>query len=290
MADVSPARGASWSTRTIELGAERSLHAALGGEGRDIVLLHGAIATHRDWLVGPFGELTRLGRVIAIDRPGHGRSRRLRFEAGPRAQAAQIRAGLEVLNVRRAIIVAHSFGSRTALAYAELFPEAVAQLVLVAPAAFPEIRPWEHAMLAPRAVPVAGPALAQIMAWAFDRPMLEMIHRLMFAPQSPGERWMRNYPWDSILDPMQSVAEGEEFVDLHPLGPSDPIDLGNITAPTHILAGTGDLILEDRRQAAPLSRILPNARLTLLEGVGHMLHHSAPDVVLAAVEQSLAAS
>jgi pimeloyl-ACP methyl ester carboxylesterase len=72
-----------------------------------------------------------------------------------------------------------------------------------------------------------------------------------------------------------------------PFGPSDRIDFKSIATPTHILAGTGDLILDDRRQAGPLAKILPNARLTLLERIGHMLHHSATGVLVGAVEQAL---
>ena len=71
--------------RTVELGPDRSLHAITAGTGPEIVLVHGALATHRDWLDGAFAALAELGRVTAIDRPGHGLSRRPRFEGGPRA-------------------------------------------------------------------------------------------------------------------------------------------------------------------------------------------------------------
>lgn len=287
--DERAATAADGAARTIEIDADRSLHVAMGGAGSDIVVLHGALATSQDWLAGPFHELTRLGRVIAVDRPGHGLSRRPRFEAGPRAQAAQMRQGLKSIGIVRPVLVAHSFGSRTALAYAEQFPDEVASLVLVSPAVFPEIRPFEHAMLAPRAVPVGGPAWAQLMGWTFDRPMLEIVHQLMFAPQRPSDRWKRTYPWDRVLNPAQSVAQGEEFAEFHPLGPSDPIDVRSIAAPAHILAGTGDLIIDPRRQAELLAEQLPKARLTMVEGVGHMLHHAATQALIGAVEQALAA-
>ena len=255
--------------------------------GQISLSLHGALATHQDWLAGPFRSLAELGRVVAVDRPGHGASRRRRFEAGPRAQAAQIRQGLAAVGTRRLIILGHSFGSRTALAYAELYPDEVAELILIAPAAFPEIRPFEHFALAPRATPVLGPLWARMMAFTFDRPLLEAVHQMMFAPQEPDDRWRRTYPWEGILDPDQTVAQGEEFVDLHPFGRPDPIDFSKIQTPVHILAGTGDLILRDQWQARPLSTILPNARLTLLEGIGHMLHHSRPDAVVGATEEAL---
>lgn len=279
-----------YSSRIVEIGPDRSLHVVTGGEGVDILLLHGALATHQDWLAGPFGDLLQFGRIIVVDRPGHGRSRRPRYEASPRAQAAQIREGLRALDVKRPVIVAHSFGGRTALAYAEQFPDEVAELILLAPAAFPELRPLEHSLLAPRAFPIGGPVWARLMTWSFDRPMLEMIHQSMFAPQIPHGRWKQAYEWNHVLDPAQSVAQGEEFVEFHPFGRPDPFDFRTITVPTHILAGTGDLILRDWRQARPLAQILPNARLTLLEGVGHMVHHSATEALIAAVEEAVRAA
>ncbi|HEX8415541.1 MAG TPA: alpha/beta fold hydrolase, partial [Sphingomicrobium sp.] len=184
--------------RTVELGPDRSLHAVTAGAGHDIVLVHGAFATHRDWLDGPYAALTALGRVTAIDRPGHGLSRRPRFEGGPRAHAAHMREALRALGVVRPLFVGHSFGALSVLSFAEQFPAEVAGLVLVAPLAFPEYRPLEHSMFAPRALPVAGPLWAT-MAPAFDRPMLEAHHRIMFSPDEPPQIWKANYPWGQIL-------------------------------------------------------------------------------------------
>lgn len=134
----------------IELDDRHSLFIASAGSGAEIVLLHGALATHEDWLAGPFPALVQCGRVLAVDLPGHGRSARGRFEAEPRLQAAQIHAALSRLGTRRRIIVGHSFGGLVALAYAEQFPDAVSRLVLLSPIAFPEVR-LEHSQFGPRA-------------------------------------------------------------------------------------------------------------------------------------------
>src|SRR4051812_2547428 len=119
-----------WEARTVDLGSGRSLHAVQRGTGADLLLVHGALTTHHDWLSGPADALAGSVRVTAIDRPGHGLSRRPRFVGTPREQAAQIAAGLERLGVGRATIVAHSFGALVALALTERFPEQVAALVL----------------------------------------------------------------------------------------------------------------------------------------------------------------
>ena len=275
--------------KTLDLGSGRTLHLVQEGEGPDVVLLHGMLATGRDWLIGPFDGLVGLGcRVTTLDRPGHGRSRRPRFEGTPRDQAKQIHAGLAELGVDRPLLVGHSFGGLVSLAYAELFPGAVAGLVLVAPVAFPEPRILEHTLLAPRALPLVGPAFSVGAEKSFDLPMLKLVQRLMFSPQPVPGAWEKSYPYKDVLDPAALVFEGEDSASMLPMSPAGTINVARIKAPAHILTGTSDKIIEDERQAKRLARLMPNARLTEVEGVGHMLHHVRPELVLEAVREALA--
>jgi pimeloyl-ACP methyl ester carboxylesterase len=273
-------------SKTIELGPERSLHIVQAGKGPDLVLLHGALATHSDWLEGPFDALARRFRVTAVDRPGHGLSRRPRFEGTPRDQAAQIRTALQALGIERAAFVGHSMGGIVALAMAEQFPEMVERLVLAAPIAFPETRPLEHSLFAPRAMPVLGPILSLIGEATIDRPMLKGVQRLMFAPQPVPERWESDYPYDQILTSEAMVAEGEETATILPFAPTGIIDLSKVRAPTHIVTGTADRICNPDRHARPLAALLRDSRLTELPGIGHMLHHVAAEALIEIVEEA----
>lgn len=274
--------------RTIELGRDRSIHAVTEGAGPDILLMHGALATRHDWLAGPFAALTRLGRVTAIDRPGHGGSRRPRFEGDPRAQARQIVEGLDALGIERAVVVGHSMGGLVALAMAELFPDRVTELVLLAPIAFPELRPMEQTLLAPRSAPVIGPLLSLAGERTFDAAFLRMVQVLMFSPDPVPEGWRASFPYGEVLDPAAMVAEGEDTAAILPGSPLGSIDVAAIATPAQIITGTSDKIVEDERQAKRLARLMPNARLIELEGVSHMPHHARPDVVIEAVREALA--
>lgn len=278
-------RGAA--VETVKLGPGRSLHAAIAGTGRDIVLVHGAMTTHRDWLDGPFDALASLGRVIAVDRPGHGLSERPRFSGDPRLQAAQIREGLKALGVTRPLLVGHSFGCLCALAYAEQFPGEVAGLVLVSPLAMPEFRLLEHSVFAPKATPVLGPLWAGLTPAMVDRAMLEAIHQVMFWPASPGDAWKRHYPWTQILDRGAVVANAEDSAAVHPLSLESRLDYGSIRTPARIISGTADRVVWEGRQAAPLNAALPDSEHIRIEGAGHMLHHSHDEAVIEAVRDAI---
>jgi pimeloyl-ACP methyl ester carboxylesterase len=281
-----PRRSSLPKARTIELCGGRSLHAVQAGRGPNLVLLHGALTTHSDWLEGPFDALARRFRVTAVDRPGHGLSRRPRFEGTPRDQAAQIRAGLDALGVGRAVVVGHSMGGLVALALAEGFPDSVAALVLAAPLAFPEARPFEQGLLAPRAAPLFGPLLSSLGRATVDRAMVEAAQRLMFAPQPVPARWKANYPYDRIVTADAMVHEGEEAASILPFAPAGTLDFRAIRAPVQILCGTADRVADPNRHARPLAAVLRDSALTELPGLGHMLHHAAPHALVAAVEET----
>jgi pimeloyl-ACP methyl ester carboxylesterase len=278
-----------WESATVDLGSGRTLHALQRGNGPDVVLLHGALNTHHDWLTGPADALAEAARVTLLDRPGHGLSRRPRFIGTPRDQAAQIASGLDRLGVGRAVFAGHSFGALVSLALAELFPERVAALVLVAPLAFPEPRLLEHSLFAPRSVPLIGPLLSRIGTQSgFDRAALEWLQELMFSPDLMPARWKQGFPYEQVLDPDTLVHEGEDAAAVLPLSPAGMIDLRRIEAPVHVLIGTSDRIVQQEGQGKTLARLLRNGRLAEVEGAGHMLHHSHPDLVLRAVREAAA--
>ena len=271
--------------KTIELGSGRSLHAVQAGEGPDIVLLHGALATSHDWSSGPaFDDFVDAGfRVTAIDRPGHGRSLRRRFEGTPREQARQIRAGLTGLGVKRSVLVGHSFGGLVSLAYAELFGQEVARLVLVAPIAFPEPRLLEHSLLAPRAAPLFGPFFSRAAEATIDAPVLKLVQKLMFSPQPVPDWWTESFPYDAVLTPAAMVQEGEDTASILPFSPAGSINVAAISAPTSVIAGDADKIVQREGQGKLLARLMPNARYVEAEGVGHMIHHARPELLVEAV-------
>lgn len=285
------ANSVAFEQRTVELGPGRTLHAITAGEGPDVVLLHGALQTSADWLAGPFGALADAGlRVTAVDRPGSGASQRPRFDAAPRRQAEQIRDGLVQLGIERPVLVGHSLGGLVALALAEIDPTAVSHLVLLAPLAFPEPRPLEHSFLMPRSAPIWGPLLSSAAETIIDPAVLKLFQVLMFSPQPVPDHWENLYPYKEMLTPAAMVAQGEDAAEILPLSPSALIDYRRIATPAHIITGAADKVVRDELHGQPLARLLPNARLTRLPGVGHMPHQVRTELFVRATREAAAVS
>jgi pimeloyl-ACP methyl ester carboxylesterase len=106
------------------------------GAGEDtLVLLHGLLDSSEGW--------SRLcerlsGERVAFDLPGFGHSDPP-SRGSIAGYARDVAEGLEMLDVNRVTLVGHSLGGAVAAALAELLPDRVAALVLLAPAAFGRI-------------------------------------------------------------------------------------------------------------------------------------------------------
>jgi len=273
----------------LELEGGRTLRVLTAGEGRPVVLIHGTLGMAEDMALGLLPSLSARFRVIAVDRPGHGGSRRERFESAPTRQAELIREGLRQLGAERPILVAHSIGGPVALAYARSWPDEVAGLALLAPQAYPEWRPIEHTYLAPRATPWFGPLVSNAAHDTLDPAVLPLLETAMFAPQDIPDRWARGFPHDRVRRPEQMTANGEDMSDMPALA---QLAMGYraIPTPTIILSGDRDGIVSPNRHARALVQALPNAELEMLPGLGHMIHHFAQPQITAAVDRLAARS
>jgi pimeloyl-ACP methyl ester carboxylesterase len=269
---------------TVPLEDGRTLRVLQAGQGTPVVLIHGVLGAAEDMMLGLGEALSRRGRVISVDRPGHGGSRRERFEFGPERQAQLIRQGLQALDVRRPIIVGHSLGGPVSLALALQWPDYVRGLVLLAPLAYPEFRPIEHTYLAPRAAPWVGPLVSRAAQDTLDPGMLPLIHKAMFAPQEVPEVWERQVPHDQVRRSEQMTVNGEDVADMAGLARL-AFTYRAVSTPTIILSGDKDAVVSPNRHARALVQALPNAELEMLPGLGHMIHQFAADRIASAVER-----
>src|SRR5438067_11336176 len=113
------------SSKFVSVDGAR-LHFVIKGEGRPVVLIHGNPGSAQDW-TRLFSPLAAQHKIIAFDRPGHGRSQRPRHEeATVEVQARLLHDALTQLHVQRPVLVGHSWGSALALVYAINYSKEVA--------------------------------------------------------------------------------------------------------------------------------------------------------------------
>jgi pimeloyl-ACP methyl ester carboxylesterase len=258
-----------------------SLHYETQGQGPDIVMLHGASGSLRDLTFSLRDRLTDRYRVTVVDRPGLGYSDPLP-EAGLRAQAQHIKAGLAQIGVTDPIVVGQSYGGSVALAWA--LDGGPKGLVLIASPSLPwpgTLDPW-YRLTSTR----LGRAFAVPLASAFvPEAYVTSATAAVFAPAPVPEGYEAHLGATLALrrqtlavNTAQVNALRAELVTMAPLYPT--LDL-----PVELIHGTADTIVPLDIHSRPVSKILPQARLTVIEGAGHMPHHAHQDLVLQAIDR-----
>ena len=253
--------------------------------GPPVVLLHGASGNLEDMRLTLGNRLARSHRVIIIDRPGHGFSDRPGgvADASPARQAALIAEALTRLGVARAIIVGHSLGGAVATAFALDFPARTAGLVLLAPVT----HPWKGGIswyntLA--STPLLGPLFARTLALPLGLMMFAPGVAGAFAPQSAPADYARRAAGKLLLRPAEFIANAQDLAALKPFVTAQVPRYRDIAAPTVVITGDRDTIVWPDTHARPIATLIPQARLIVLDGIGHMLEHAAPEAIATAID------
>ena len=230
----------------------------LGGEGPDILFIHGFGADRLGWLaVAPqlFGEAS----VWAVDYAGHGTAGNDAGDGAPTTIAAAI--GDEIRDrLTRPIIVGHSLGGTLALHLAATMPEDLAGLVLLAPAAL--------------AASIDSSFIAAIPELDDPDEALDVLRRLvcrkiLITPRMAGAVVAGLSPPERRAA-LRQIASALETAAPPPFPPLLPFE---------VIWGGEDEIL------APPEAPIPN--MQLVENVGHMPHIEAAGDVIAAIRRGL---
>src|SRR5215470_14495788 len=122
----------------IDLDGAR-IHYLVRGSGPTIILIHGLTGQLRNFTHSLVDLLTDELRVIAIDRPGSGYSKRAPgASAALTAQGDLIAKFIHTMGLERPLVVGHSLGGAIALAIALEHPECAGGLALIAPLTAPQ--------------------------------------------------------------------------------------------------------------------------------------------------------
>jgi proline iminopeptidase len=266
------------------------------GNGPPLVLMHGGPGADH-WTLNQFRKLADEHALVFYDHRCNGRS------YGPPVESmtwdnltADADALREELGFERWAVLGHSFGGTVALEYALRYPGRVSQLILLdtgGDAWWPQRNAAE--LLARRGY---SPRIVRLVHRFFNgrvAPSRAQSSMLRFGAAYFHRRglpllWIMAR--DLLHGEWRSVFRGEPLVfagrHLFP-GWSVMSRLGEIRAPTLVVAGRDDFLFPPEHQAQ-LAAGIPGAQLEIVERAGHNPHAEEPAVVMEAVRTFLAAS
>ena len=230
----------------------------LGGEGPDILFIHGFGADRLGWLaVAP--QLFDEASVWAVEYAGHGTAGNDAGDGAPATIAAAIADEIGD-RLTRPLVVGHSLGGTLALHLAAAMPEGLAGLVLLAPAAL--------------AAGIDDSFIAAIPELDDPDAALDVLRRLvcrkvLITPRMAGAVVAGLSP-PGRRAALRQIAGALETSAPPPFPPLVPFE---------VIWGGEDEIL------APPDPALP--AMQFVDGVGHMPHIEAAGDVIAAIRRGL---
>ena len=264
----------------------RTVHAVVMGEGPDLVLIHGSSGNTRDFTFSLANQLAENYRLFILDRPGLGWSDRLpRGAEGIAQQAAHLKAAADQLGATNPLVLGQSYGGSVALAWATQFPEETAGLITLAAASHRwEGEPW---WLYQVASTWAGSAfLVPILTAFVPDSYIRSATEEVFTPQDAPEGYADHIgaPLSITRDSLRATAAQRvtlksEIIAMQP-------DYATLTLPQEIVHGTADRIVWIEVHAERMIQDTDAARLTRLEGIGHMPQHVAQKPVIDAIDRA----
>jgi len=266
------------------------LHYIERGEGEPVILLHGNGSMIQDFASsGLIDRAARRYRVIVFDRPGFGYSERPRRTIWTsEVQADLIREALGQIGVLRTTVLGHSWGASVATALALKYPQLVSGLILASGYYYPTVRA-DVVLLSGPAAPVIGDIMSHTVSPFLGRLMWPLLMRRIFGP-SPIPKKFRGFPKEMALRPSQVRASAAETALMIPGAVALHKNYAGLTMPVIIIAGEEDRLVDIDKQSARLHREVTQSTLHRVPGVGHMVHQSATDMVMAAIDETAGTS
>ncbi|MGF1446482.1 MAG: alpha/beta fold hydrolase [Pikeienuella sp.] len=254
------------------------------GAGVPVVLVHGASGNLRDWTFSIAPKLAEHFRVIAVDRPGFGYSDRPSVNGwDPEVQARVLQAAMTKIGADKPIVVGHSWGGALAMAWALAFPRQTLGVVPVSAVTMP---------YGGMATIVRAIGLDSVIIDAYTSRLLERAREggirdfiaRVFRPQRVPSGYLEYVGAPLALREKTLRANGADLQNVNIALRRMSPNYREVKLPVELVHGMADFIDWDDH-ADPLTRLLPNANLTLLPGVGHMAHHAAPEELKRAISR-----
>ena len=253
-----------------KLGSTR-LHYVDQGQGPAIVMIHGIAGNLQNFTYGLATPLAQTHRVICIDRPGYGYSKRsFNADTSLEAQADTIVSLLDHLQIESAVFVGHSLGGTISLAAAQRHPDRVRALALIAPLTH---LPEAH-LPAFKALDLPSPLIRFILGWTLAIPgtlyRMSLSLKIIFGPERAPRDFAIRGGGILSLKPQTFITASSDVQNAIQSMPAIEAAYANMKTPVHVLFAHEDRILDCKQNGEDLPSRIPGAQITLVSG-GHML-------------------
>ena len=208
--------------------------------------------------------------VVVYDQRGWGAARDLPGPYGINQLADDVIDVVRELEIDRFLLVGHSMGGKVAQLAASRNPEGLAGVILVAPAP-------------PR--PTVDADAAQRRSHAYDsrESISDALQRVLtYRPLAAGLREQ------VIADSLARNPDALLAWPMHGMIQNITGPAGLIEVPVHVLAGRHDLVDPPASLEANLLPVIPGARMTVLDGTGHLSPLELPDQIANEIDQFVA--
>jgi len=282
----------------VEVAGGR-VHYVQRGDGPHVVLLHGAGGNLREFTFDLMDRLTDRYTVTAFDRPGLGYTDRVpgvpsgAFDTmgdPPMDQAAMLREAAATLGIDAPIVVGHSFGGIVGLAWAlqgldEQAPENASSFVSLAGVAmpWPGDLGWYYRY---NGSALGGAFLVPLIAGFAPQSRIDEAIVETFAPQDAPEGYGAYIGAPLTLRVDSFRANARQVNTLRPHVVEMVKRYPELTLPIEIIHGSADTTVPPHVHSQEVIKLIPSARLTMLEGIGHMPHQIDPSATVAAIDRA----
>jgi pimeloyl-ACP methyl ester carboxylesterase len=278
---LAPAREdaeASSSMKFVET-AGVSTHVETWGptSGASLLLIHGAFSHIGTWEPTIVPMLKNEFLLAAYDRPGMGFTKERPAGSDTLTKQAAVAAGvIEQLGLKTPVVVAHSWGGAVALRLALDRPDLIGGLVLIAPVAheWPGGVDWHFHW---SSNPLVGGLFNTVLAQPFAGAAVKKGMSNAFRPSIPPDGWLEGSRVALAAEPGPLRANAEDMVAAKREVTAQQARYPEISMPVAILAGDGDGVVSSAIHSLRLAQALPNARIEVLRGVGHLPHEASPE-------------
>jgi pimeloyl-ACP methyl ester carboxylesterase len=251
-----------------EIHFGRDLHYVFleGGQGEPLMLLHG-FGANKDNFTRIARFLTPHYRVIIPDHTGFGESAKPKGASyTPTEQAKRLHELALALGISKVHLGGNSMGGQIALVYAQLYPDSVESLWLLAPGGLwkgPVADIWKELEKNPQAL---NPLVLER-----EEDVVALVSLVMEKPPFTPKAFLKLIARERMAN---ASIEKQVFTDIQSHDITE--DIRGLDIPSLIVWGNKDRVLHPGN-ADLLHELLPNSRRVLMEGIGHLPMMEAPE-------------